>query len=111
MAAASGKRAATTADEYETAQAAEWSTYVATVPIDFYGVRAYNTGDPVPASAVGDDEASGRWVPEDFVRKISDEAPAFAGSTTVVDPAPPTIDPNLTPAPAATPAAAPTTEG
>ena len=34
------------------AQATEYGTYVAVSPIDVDGVRAYNTGDPVPLSNV-----------------------------------------------------------
>ena len=39
-------------DEYKTAQAAEWGKYVAAEPIDIDGVRAFNPGNPVPASHV-----------------------------------------------------------
>jgi hypothetical protein len=42
----------TTAEEYRKAQATEWGTYVALVPIDIDGARAFNPGDPVPASHV-----------------------------------------------------------
>jgi hypothetical protein len=87
-----------TADELEAAQAQEWTTFVARVPIDYYGQRAYNAGDPVPASAVGDDPAAGRWVPENLVDR---SAAPFAGSPTVVDPTPPTIDPTAVAAPVA----------
>lgn len=97
----------TTAEEYAAAQAQEWTTYVARVPIDHYGIRAYNVGDPVPASAVGDDPAAGRWVPETFVDKVGKDVASFAGSPTVVDPAPPTVDPTTVAAP---PAATPTPE-
>jgi hypothetical protein len=41
-----------TVDDYVKAQKAEWGTYVATTPIDIHGARAFNTGDPVPASHV-----------------------------------------------------------
>lgn len=34
------------------AQRTEYGTYVANRPIDVDGARAYNTGDPVPASNV-----------------------------------------------------------
>ena len=93
-----------TAEEYAAEQAREWTTYVARVPIDYYGTRAYNTGDPVPASAVGDDPAAGRWIPERLVDKLAKDATPFAGSATVVDPSAPTIDPTAVAAPvAATP--------
>lgn len=88
----------TTAEQYAAAQAAEWTTYVATTAIDFYGVRAYNAGDPVPVSAVDGDSG---WVPEKAVRKITDDQPAFAESATVVEPTAPTINPSSMPAPAA----------
>lgn len=38
--------------DYLEAQRAEWGAYVATVPIDINGGRAFNVGDPVPASHV-----------------------------------------------------------
>jgi hypothetical protein len=41
-----------TLDEYKKAQHAEWSQYRATEAIDIGGVRAFNEGDPVPASHV-----------------------------------------------------------
>lgn len=52
--------------DYRKAQQEEWGTYVATAPIDIHGARAFNTGDPVPASHV-----SGGKVPADRVRKIT----------------------------------------
>ena len=90
----------TTAAQYAAAQLEEWTQYRARYPIDYYGVRAYNTGDPVPASAVVGN-AGGAWVPEDLVERIGGDAAAFAGSQTVVDPAPPTIDEATVAAPAA----------
>jgi hypothetical protein len=97
------KRQQTTAEEYAAAQAREWTTYVATSPIDYYGVRAYNVGDPVPVSAVAG-QADGAWIPEVLVRRAGKDGPAFEGSPTVVDPAPPTIDPTTIAAPVASPA-------
>jgi hypothetical protein len=91
----------TTAEEYAQQQAEEWTTYVARVPIDYYGARAYGKGDPVPASAVGDDPDAGRWVPEHLVDRIGGDTTAFAGSPTVVDPTPPTVDPTPLAAPVA----------
>lgn len=41
-------------DEYREAQVAEWSQYVAAEPIFIGGARAFNAGDPVPASHVKD---------------------------------------------------------
>lgn len=95
---------ASTAEQYENAQVAEYGKYVARVAIDYHGTRAYNVGDPVPVSAVEGDSA---WVPAEFVDQ---QATAFEGSTTVVSPEPPTIDTTSLAAPAAaTPT--PTTEG
>lgn len=85
----------TTAAEYEAAQREEWGTYVARVAIDYYGVRAYNVGDPVPVSAVDGDAA---WINPDFVDR---QGTPFAGSATVVDPAPPATSESTTAAPAA----------
>lgn len=39
-------------EEYRAKQDAEWSQYVANKPISIGGGRAFNTGDPVPASHV-----------------------------------------------------------
>lgn len=41
-----------TAEEYRAEVQAEYGTYVAIAPIDVDGARAYNPGDPVPASNV-----------------------------------------------------------
>ena len=41
-----------TAAEYREAQRAEYGTYVAVVPIDIDGARAFNVGDAVPVSHV-----------------------------------------------------------
>lgn len=42
----------TDAEALRKAQADEWGQFVAVAPIDYDGVRAYNTGDPVPATNV-----------------------------------------------------------
>lgn len=75
-----------TADQYAADQAKEWTAYVAGVPIDYYGTRAYNTGDPVPRSAV---EGDGAWIDKAWVKSTSGRGAAqpFDGSQTVVDPA------------------------
>jgi hypothetical protein len=39
-------------EEYLAEQKAEWGKYVAAEPIDVDGVRAFNPGNPVPASHV-----------------------------------------------------------
>lgn len=92
-------------DQYETEQQREWGRYTARVAIDYYGQRAYNIGDPVPISAVEGDDA---WVPTEYV----DQRAAFEGSTTVVSPEAPTIDPTSVAAPAAaSPTPITTTEG
>lgn len=86
-----------TADDRDDEQRDEWSRFVAVVPIDFYGQRAYNVGDPVPISAVVGEVA---WIDERWV----DERPAFEGSATVPPPEQPAIDPTAAAAPpAATP--------
>jgi hypothetical protein len=41
-----------TAAEYREAQRAEYGTYVALIPIDIGGARAFNPGDAVPVSHV-----------------------------------------------------------
>lgn len=41
-----------TAEELREAQRAEYGVYVAVTPIDISGARAFNPGDPVPASHV-----------------------------------------------------------
>lgn len=41
-----------TVEEYKAAQSAEWGRYVAAENIDIGGARAFNAGDPVPASHV-----------------------------------------------------------
>lgn len=40
------------ATELRKAQEAEYGTYVATEPIDIFGARAFNVGDPVPVGHV-----------------------------------------------------------
>lgn len=61
--------APTTAAELRDAQAAEYGTYVAVVPIQLDGVNAFNVGDPVPVSHV-----EGRVVSTDQVAKTSTKA-------------------------------------
>lgn len=80
-----------TAQQYADEQRSEWSTYTAAAAIDYFGVRAYNVGDPVPVSAVEGDHA---WIAERLVRRVGgdDGVTSFEGSATVVDPGPPTID-------------------
>lgn len=58
-----------TVEEYLAAQKAEWETYVATEPIYVGGARAFNAGDPVPASHV-----ERGVVPEDSVAKATTKA-------------------------------------
>jgi hypothetical protein len=41
-----------TAVEARDERVAEYTTYVATVPIHLNGVRAFNVGDPVPVSHI-----------------------------------------------------------
>lgn len=51
------------------AQREEWGTYVALVPIDLNGVRAFNPGHPVPVSHV-----SSGLVDSSFVQKVEHNA-------------------------------------
>jgi 2',3'-cyclic-nucleotide 2'-phosphodiesterase (5'-nucleotidase family) len=41
-----------TIEEQRAAQSKEYGTYVAVTDIDLHGARAFNVGDPVPASHV-----------------------------------------------------------
>jgi hypothetical protein len=68
---------ATTVEEYQKAQKAEWGTYVATEAIFINGARAFNPGDPVPASHV----ANG-VVDPDLVAKTNTKAAAQAAVST-----------------------------
>lgn len=43
---------AETPEQYRSAQAKEYGTYVALTDIDYMGVRVYNAGTPVPVSSV-----------------------------------------------------------
>lgn len=68
-----------TAAQYREALGAEWGTYVATVPIDIDGVRAFNVGDPVPVSHVERDNAPVR---ADQVSKTTTKAGREAAGIT-----------------------------
>ena len=61
----------TTADEYAELQRVEYAKYVANQVIMFNGARAYNEGDPVPASNV---EAY-RYLESGLVRLVGDPPP------------------------------------
>ena len=67
-------------EDFAAAQAAEYATYVATEPILVDGARAYNVGDPVPASNV---EKHG-YVQLGVVRKATDPAPEPAADEPLV---------------------------
>lgn len=56
-------------EELAAAQAAEYGTYVATKTITIRGARAFNVGDPVPASHV-----ERGVVDEDSVAKVTTKA-------------------------------------
>jgi len=58
-------------EDFAAAQAAEYATFVATEPILVDGVRAYNVGDPVPASNV----ERHSYLQQGLVRKATDPAP------------------------------------
>lgn len=70
----------TTLEEYRKAQEAEWGAYVATAPIDIGGARAFNPGDPVPASHV-----TRGVVPEDRVAKTTTKAGRVAAGIDAKD--------------------------
>lgn len=67
-----------TAEQYAEGVRKEYSTYVATQAIDVNGARAYNVGDPVPASAVAGDNPT---VGESQVAKVSTKAGQSAVQT------------------------------
>jgi hypothetical protein len=58
-------------EDFAAAQEAEYATYVATEPILVDGARAYNAGDPVPASNV----KTHGYLQLGVVRKADDPAP------------------------------------
>ena len=70
--------ATVTAAQFREAVGAEYGQYVATVAIDINGARAFNVGDPVPASHV-----AGGIVDDGQVSKVSSKAgqAAVASST------------------------------
>lgn len=77
-----------TVEEYRAEQQAEYAQYRALLPITYDGVRAYNAGDPVPASNV---ELHGYEVGVQVERTDTGTAPAA--------PVPPTPQPDSQPAP------------
>jgi len=98
-----------TAVQYEQAQQEEWSRYVALVPIDFYGTRAYNPGAPVPVSAVvenGDPtgEPGAPWVRREWVAEQGGGQVVEATSPPIEQPP---IDPTQVAAPPGSAAAPP----
>lgn len=64
-------------EEYRQAQAAEYGAWVATKAIDIGGARAFNVGDPVPASHV-----KRGVVPKDAVAKPDSKAGEAATNPT-----------------------------
>jgi hypothetical protein len=66
-----------TAVELREAQRIEYSTYVAVVPIDIGGARAFNVGDPVPVSHV-----ENKVVGESEVAKLTTKAGKEAAGVT-----------------------------
>lgn len=66
-----------TVEQYRKEQEAEWGAYVATRAIDIAGARAFNVGDPVPASHV-----ERGVVPADRVAKTTTKAGQAAVATT-----------------------------
>jgi len=71
-----------TAEEYAARQTAEYSKFVAAVAINHDGVRAYNIGDPVPASNV---DAHG-YLDAGWVRPADEPAPEPSTPEPVVPP-------------------------
>lgn len=63
-------------EEYRKAQQAEYGQFVANKPIDIRGARAFNVGDPVPASHV-----EGGVVSEDDVEKQTTKAGKAAAAS------------------------------
>ena len=66
-----------TAEELREAQRKEYGTWVAVVPIDINGARAFNPGDPVPVSHV-----DGNVVTKDQVAGVATKAGREAASVT-----------------------------
>lgn len=100
-----------TAAQYQQAQQDEWSRFVALVPIDFYGTRAYNPGDPVPVSAVleGDSEPEpGRWIRSEWVAEREGEQVVASATSPPIEQPP--IDPATVAAPIGSAAAPPPDE-
>lgn len=64
----------TEAEALRKAQSEEWGQFVAVAPIDYDGVRAYNVGDPVPATNV---QQYG-YLADGLVAKTSTKAAAAA---------------------------------
>jgi hypothetical protein len=70
--------APTTAQQFREAQAAEYGVYVAAHAIDIDGARAFNAGDPVPASHV----ERGVVASDDVVKTSTKAGQALAAGTT-----------------------------
>lgn len=91
-----------TASQYQQAQVEEWSRYVALVPIDYYGTRAYNVGDPVPVSAVAEGDPTGEpgapWIRSEWVSDRQN-----GGDEVVSQTVPPVEQPTIDPATVAAP--------
>lgn len=69
-----------TAEQYAQALADEYSQFVATAPIDIDGARAFNVGDPVPASHM-----ERQVVPADRVKKVTTKAGREAAGITTTE--------------------------
>jgi len=66
-------------EDFAAAQTLEWSQYVAIAPINFGNARAYNVGDPVPAS----NAVRYGYLEQGLVAKTSSKAAAAAADPTV----------------------------
>ena len=62
------------------AEREEWGTYVAAVPIDLNGIRAFNPGHPVPVGHV-----TRGIVDASFVTRVASNVPESTPISTTVD--------------------------
>lgn len=72
----SSPQPAQTVEDREKERIAEYGVYVAAGPIDIYGARAFNAGDPVPVSHV----ESGVVLPHQVVKRDTKAGRAVTGA-------------------------------
>jgi hypothetical protein len=80
------------AEDFAAAQAAEYSQFVAVAAIDYGGARAFNIGDPVPASNV----ALHGYLDAGLVHSTS--APSVQPAVPAAEPAPQDLTAPVSPA-------------